>query len=413
MARCYIIRAAQQHGWAGLGALNDIPLSLYIHFPWCVKKCPYCDFNSHTRKGELPEQAYVDALIQDFSQQINNIGQRKIQTIFIGGGTPSLISATQINRLLETLRQSNRLQDDIEITLEANPGAIDASHFDAYLAAGVNRLSIGVQSLNDDSLKQIGRIHSVKDTHQAIERAHTAGFKRINLDIMYGLPEQNLQASKQDIEQAIALSEQYNIRHLSVYQLTIEPNTEFAVRPPKLPDSEQYWDMQLQAQALLQSAEFTQYEVSAYSQEDQCQHNLNYWHFGDYLAIGAGAHGKLSKLDSNDTLVIERYWNHRHPNAYLKASQAASFIAKTKAVPNSDIDFEYLMNALRLKQGFALSDYASRTHHQPKALIDKLSSFIEQGYLESNLQRIWATQKGYQYLDTILVECLPEPATKS
>ncbi len=391
--------------------LIGIPLSLYVHFPWCVKKCPYCDFNSHAALTTLPERAYVDALIQDFEQQLASLGERTIDSVFIGGGTPSLIAPTEIKRLLTAIRQSERLADRAEITIEANPGALDAGHFDAYLDGGVNRLSIGVQSFNDGLLKKIGRIHSSEEARMAVERAHQAGFKRINIDLMFGLPEQSLEASRLDIERAIELADQYGVSHLSVYQLTIEPNTQFAVTPPPLPDTDMTWAMQEQAQALLRKAGFEQYEVSAYSRNQPCQHNLNYWQFGDYVAIGAGAHGKLSDFNLDDELQIQRYWNHRHPKAYLDAAQASTFMAETKKTLTKDRDFEFLMNALRLKSGFDLSLYAQRTGADEGALLQVLSDFFKQDYLRQSKGRIAPTDKGYRYLDTVLLAVLPDHAS--
>ncbi len=385
----------------------DIPLSLYIHFPWCVKKCPYCDFNSHSQRGELPERAYVDALIQDFRQQLTTLGERKIETIFMGGGTPSLISPKEIARLLTSIQTSGQLKADAEITLEANPGALDEGHLSGYRQAGVNRVSIGVQSFDDNLLQKIGRIHSASNAVNAVKLAKQAGFERINLDLMYGLPEQSLQGARDDLEQVFAL----DTEHLSVYQLTIEPNTEFAARTPILPTSDQYWQMHEQTQQLTQQAGFEQYEVSAYSRggkEAQCKHNVNYWQFGDYLAIGAGAHGKLSGVDEEGVLQIKRYWNQRHPKAYLAAAETGAFSAETKTVLPAEHDFEFLMNALRLKQGFIESQYLARTQGNISGLMRLLKPFFEKGWLIQTDKQIYASTEGYRYLDSILMACLPE-----
>lgn len=384
--------------------LNTIPLSLYIHFPWCVKKCPYCDFNSHAVRDDLPERAYVDALIKDFQQQWAVISGRKIQSIFMGGGTPSLISPAEIRRLLDALRASQCLATDAEITLEANPGTLDESYFSEYLQAGVNRLSIGVQSFDDGLLQNIGRIHSSGQTDSAISGARTAGFKRINLDLMYGLPGQNLQQAGDDIERALATG----VSHLSVYQLTIEPNTEFAVHTPVLPDADEYWAMHEQAQDQLERAGFEQYEVSAYTRGSACRHNLNYWQFGDYLAIGAGAHGKLSCVSASGELKISRYWNHRQPRAYLQAAVEGDFCAETKAVPPNQRDFEFLMNSLRLKAGFHLEQYRYSTQGDERALMDKLKPFLVKGWLRQDGNCIQPTLSGYRFLDSMLLEFLPE-----
>lgn len=385
--------------------VSAIPLSLYIHFPWCVKKCPYCDFNSHPARGELPEQAYVDALIKDLEQQLALLQGRKIQTVFMGGGTPSLISSQQIQRLMQVLFASGQLKQDAEITLEANPGTVDEACFAGYLQAGVNRLSIGVQSFADAALQKIGRIHSAAEADRAIQRAKQAGFKQINLDLMYGLPGQSVNDSRKDIEHALSMG----INHLSVYQLTIEPNTQFALTPPKLPDSDIAWEMQEQAQQLLGQAGFTQYEVSAYRQDSPCQHNLNYWEFGDYLAIGAGAHGKLSERDSKGNLQIKRYWNHRHPKRYLQAAGDGTFAAETKIIREQEIDFEYLMNALRLKAGFAFAQYEARTGGNTASLVELLTPFINKQWLSKARGVIRPTEAGYRYIDSILLACLPKP----
>ncbi len=383
--------------------MSPIPLSLYIHFPWCAKKCPYCDFNSHPVRDKIPQKLYIDALIKDFNQQVEHIDNRPIETIFIGGGTPSLISPAEIERLLDVIFASARLKPGAEITLEANPGSLDEAHFDAYLQAGVNRLSIGVQSFNDESLLKIGRIHSAVEAKNAIARAINAGFKNINLDIMFGLPEQSLVDAHFDIEQAIT----NKVSHLSVYQLTLEPNTPFMTQPPDLPSAENAWEMQLQAQQLLDNAGYAQYEVSAYSRDAPCQHNLNYWQFGDYLAIGAGAHGKLSKMDQG-VLNIKRFWNHRHPKHYLQVSKDGQFAAETKDVIGQDRDFEYLMNVLRLKKGFSLDQYQHRTGGDITKLIEKLHRFLHQRWLTQQGDFIRPTELGYRYIDSILLACLPE-----
>lgn len=383
---------------------SEIPLSLYIHFPWCVKKCPYCDFNSHTLRDNLPEREYINALIQDFQQQLESVSGRKIQSVFMGGGTPSLISPGEIHRLLGALSSSQYLEAGAEITLEANPGTLDASYFPAYLQAGVNRLSIGVQSFHDELLQKIGRIHSAGQVRSAISGAQAAGFERINLDLMYGLPGQSLRQAGVDIEQALAAG----VSHLSVYQLTIEPNTEFAVHTPMLPDSEQYWAMHEQAQDQLKNAGFEQYEVSAYTRGSPCQHNLNYWQFGDYLAIGAGAHGKLSHVNASGELEISRYWNHRQPQAYMQAAAKGDFCAEIKAVTPNERDFEFLMNSLRLKAGFGLDRYRQNTQGNEQALMGKLSPFLEKGCLYQDGNNIVPTEEGYRFLDSMLLEFLPD-----
>jgi len=320
----------------------------------------------------------------------------------MGGGTPSLIAPLEIKRLMDSLQASGRLTESAEITLEANPGTLDETHFEDYLGAGINRLSIGVQSFDDALLKAVGRIHSAEQAQHAIARARRAGFERINLDLMYGLPGQSVAASRQDVESALL----QGVSHLSVYQLTIEPNTEFAVHTPPLPDSDHYWLMHEQAQSLLQTAGFEQYEVSAYAKSSACRHNLNYWQFGDYLAIGAGAHGKLSGLDGAGDFSIRRYWNHRHPKAYLQAAKSGEFAAQSKVVPQKERDFEFLMNALRLRSGFSLTVYACRTQGEPESLLKILKPFFDKGWLQYHGENIRATETGFRFLDSILVECL-------
>jgi len=381
----------------------DIPLSLYVHFPWCVKKCPYCDFNSHTLRTNLPEADYIDALIQDLRQQLDTLQDRRIETVFMGGGTPSLFAPTSIKRLLDALRKSGRFASDAEVTLEANPGTLDETRFEDYLYAGITRLSIGVQSFDDRLLRRIGRIHSAGQALSAIARAKQAGFERINLDLMYGLPGQSIQSSAEDIQQALA----QGVSHLSVYQLTIEPNTEFAVHTPSsLPDSDQYWAMQQQAQERLHRAGFEQYEVSAYTRDSPCRHNLNYWQFGDYLAIGAGAHGKLSTFSESGELLINRYWNHRHPKDYLAAADSKQFLAQSNPVAPRERDLEYLMNALRLRSGFNLSAYSNRTQGSARTLLEKLQPFIRKHWLVYTGDSVRASETGFRFLDSILLECL-------
>ena len=286
--------------------MTPIPLSLYIHIPWCVKKCPYCDFNSHEARNEIPEEKYLKALTQDLESELPNIWGRSIESVFIGGGTPSLFSAKGIDQLLANLRERLPIRSNTEITLEANPGTFEQERFSAYREAGINRLSIGVQSFNENHLKRLGRIHGATEAIKAAEIARKAGFVNFNLDLMFGLPEQSVDQALEDLKIAIEAGP----THISWYQLTIEENTLFHHAPPILPDDELMWEMQQKGQALLESSGYMQYEVSAYSQiNKQCQHNINYWEFGDYLGIGAGAHGKLSMPDGE----ISRHTKYRHP----------------------------------------------------------------------------------------------------
>lgn len=321
----------------------------------------------------------------------------------MGGGTPSLIPGEFIQHLLSEIRDSGWLHDTAEITLEANPGAIDEANFHDYLAAGVNRLSIGVQSFSDHHLKKIGRIHQGKDALTALKRAKHAGFKRINVDLMIGLPDQTLADAINDISKAI----ETKVEHISMYQLTLEPNTEFALNPPTLPNTDLQWDMQVQAQNLLTQSGYLQYEVSAYSRNAPCEHNTNYWQFGDYIAIGAGAHGKLSEIDSNGHLTIRRYWNHRHPKAYLQAQPTSDYCAKTTIIPTSDINFEFLMNALRLRNGFSFDLYKQRTSGDVENLLHLLQPLQDKNFLAISPTHVSTTDLGQRFLDDVLMHCLP------
>jgi putative oxygen-independent coproporphyrinogen III oxidase len=333
-----------------------IPLALYLHFPWCVRKCPYCDFNSHALRGEVPEEDYVDALLRDLDFELADAPEaRPLTSIFMGGGTPSLFSDRAMARLLDALRERLRFADDIEITLEANPGTAEAGHFAGYRAAGINRLSMGVQSLDNAQLKRLGRIHDRDEVFRAFDLARSAGFDNINLDLMYALPQQSVEQAHADLSGALALRPE----HLSYYQLTLEPNTEFGARPPAaIPDNDTAWTMQTQGEALLAAAGFGQYEVSAYARPDRrARHNLNYWQFGDYLGIGAGAHGKRTIAPAS----VRRRARHKHPRTYLAQAGTAGAIQEQQDLTAADLAFEYLMNALRLNDGFDARDYARHT----------------------------------------------------
>ncbi|MCG7947587.1 MAG: radical SAM family heme chaperone HemW, partial [Candidatus Thiodiazotropha taylori] len=314
------------------------PLSLYIHIPWCVRKCPYCDFNSHAVKQGLPEQAYVDALLNDLSLDSKLIDGRQLSSIFIGGGTPSLFSSTAVARLLEGIERRFAFAESMEITLEANPGAVEAGSFAGYRQAGVNRLSLGFQSLQTSMLQALGRIHSPQEARDAFAQARKAGFDNINIDLMFGLPEQTLAMAEVDLAAAIELDSE----HLSYYQLTLEPNTPFHHAPPAVPDDEQLWLMQQQGMELLANAGYNHYEVSAYARQGrECRHNMNYWRFGDYLGIGAGAHAKLSLADGG----VKRFWKQRHPDAYLAADKTSDFIQGERLLAEEDLVVEFMMNA--------------------------------------------------------------------
>ncbi|MZR62866.1 radical SAM family heme chaperone HemW [Alcanivorax sp. DP30] len=372
------------------------PLSLYIHTPWCVRKCPYCDFNSHER-GELPEQAYLDALLLDLEQDVAITGERPVETVFIGGGTPSLMSADFYRQLFDGIRARLPLADDVEITLEANPGTTEATRFEGFRAAGINRLSIGVQSFNDGHLKTLGRIHDARAAITAAGQARDAGFDNLNLDIMHALPGQSLEQAMADLEQAIALKP----THLSWYELTIEPNTVFYRSPPTQPDSDSMADTELAGFALLAAAGFQRYEISAFSQPGKaCRHNLNYWQFGDYLGIGAGAHSKLSTLDEHGALVITRYQKTRKPEDYLAAPASAR--RNPQPVEGTDRIFEALLNGLRLIDGISLQTVERTMGLNPAQWVPLLIPLQRQGLLTINDERLGCTPNGLRHLNGVL-----------
>jgi putative oxygen-independent coproporphyrinogen III oxidase len=390
------------------------PLSLYIHVPWCVRKCPYCDFNSHEFKGKsaeehIPEAAYVQALLDDLEADLSYVQGREIQTIFIGGGTPSLLSVEAYKNLLEGLQEKVSFVKDIEITMEANPGTFEAEKFAGYRKLGINRLSIGIQSFADKQLKHLGRIHDGQQAVAAIKMAKEAGFDNFNIDLMHGLPDQSQAQALADIQQAIDLGP----THLSWYQLTIEPNTEFFKRPPVLPEDETLWDIQEAGQALLAKHGFDQYEVSAYAQAGkQATHNLNYWQFGDYLGIGAGAHGKVTDLvnqpESITASPVFRTWKTRAPKDFLNAAKSNStqnckgFLAGKESIQNEDLGLEFLMNALRLKDGFDLELFEQRTGYSLDTIADGIQQAITKGLLEQDSDQIKTTTKGSLFLNEIL-----------
>ena len=373
------------------------PLSLYIHVPWCVKKCPYCDFNSHQLNGELPEKAYVDALLHDFQRELQAAGsERLIHSVFIGGGTPSLLSASAYQRLFAGLQAF--FADDIEITMEANPGTYEHDRFQAYLDAGVNRLSLGVQSFQDDKLNALGRIHCAQEAHQAIAAITKAGFGNINIDLMHGLPGQSPEDALYDLQQAIDLQP----AHISWYQLTIEPNTVFYAKTPVLPPDETLWDIQEAGQALLASAGFVQYEISAYSQPGRrSQHNLNYWQFGDYIGIGAGAHGKLTNADSGQ---ITRNWKTRMPRDYLAADVniSGNFEAGQRVLAPDELAIEFMMNALRLHEGVDARLYSERTGQSLDDISKPLQLARHKGLLDARIDRLKPTPTGRLFLNDLL-----------
>jgi putative oxygen-independent coproporphyrinogen III oxidase len=353
-----------------------IPLALYAHFPWCVQKCPYCDFNSHKMPDELPEQRYVDALLQDLEldvqQHFASSSKPSIVSIFMGGGTPSLFSPAVIARFIDGARARLQFNADIEITLEANPGTIEHGRFVEYRSAGVNRVSLGAQSFAPEQLRKLGRIHGSEDIPRAVEELHRAGLSNFNLDLMYGLPNQSLSEALNDLEQAIALRP----AHLSHYQLTLEPGTAFYHQPPPLPDDERCYQMQQECQALLAAADFVQYEVSAYARLAQSVHNRNYWEFGDYLGVGAGAHGKLTV--NGQVLRTER---HKSPRQYLQDPPVQRLV-RQEAVGAAELPFEFMLNALRLCEGFDQALFVARTGLAWRMVASAIEHACQRGLLE-------------------------------
>jgi putative oxygen-independent coproporphyrinogen III oxidase len=371
------------------------PLGLYIHLPWCERKCPYCDFNSH-EGSDIPEDDYVCALLQDLRCEQPFVQQRPVETLFIGGGTPSLFSADSIRRLLQGIAELTPLSPTLEATMEANPGSAEAEKFIAFREAGINRLSIGIQSFNDTQLQALGRIHNSDQAHAAIEFAQRANFDSINLDLMHGLPGQTVAGARTDLECAI----DFEPAHLSWYQLTIEPNTIFYKHPPGLPEDDDLADIQLCGEGLLAANGYAQYEVSAYSKPGfNCRHNRNYWSFGDYLGIGAGAHGKVTLPDGR----IQRYAKRRQPQDYLAATPGMQ-VANTHIVNPRDISGEFMMNALRLNTGFTLQQFELRTGLNRAQLKHQLESLCRRELLVREGDTIRTTAMGRRFLDSVVAE---------
>ena len=375
------------------GLKNPPPLSLYIHIPWCVKKCPYCDFNSHESRLEMPEKRYVAALIKDLEQSVPRVYGRKIKSVFFGGGTPSLFSSESIDEILSAVRMLTPLDYGAEITLEANPGTVDTAHFAGYKQAGVNRVSLGIQSFNANYLKALGRIH---DDKQAIAAAELAlkTFERVNLDVMYGLPNQSLAHALHDAQMAVQL----NPDHLSFYHLTLEPNTPFYRTPPSLPSDDVSADMQVRIEALLAENGYEHYETSAFCKpKSQARHNLNYWQFGDYLGIGAGAHSKLSYHDK-----ITRETRHKSPKAFMENAEAGNAVDNTWLIERADLGFEFMMNALRLTGGFESKLFQERTGLTLDLVSMRLAEASQKGLITQNKQFIQPTLLGQRYLNNLL-----------
>ena len=390
--------------------MNNIPLGLYIHFPWCVVKCPYCDFNSHPVQESLPESAYVDALIQDLQEDAAFAGDRQISSVFMGGGTPSLFSPESIGRVLAAADKLIGLTSDVEVTMEANPGAVEHAAFSGYLAAGVNRLSLGVQSFNDVSLKRLGRVHDSAAALAAFAEARQAGFTNINLDLMYGLPAQSPEEARDDVQRAIALAPE----HISYYHLTMEPGTNFGRRPPAdLPDDETAWAIFENGGALLEGSGYRRYEVSAYARNGsgnmRCKHNLNYWRYGDYLGIGAGAHGKVSETGSGtlrDDGHIFRTVRATKPARFIQAPGSEG--RNMSEVEPEERLFEFMLNNLRLCDGFSLSDFEHSTGLDRQNLLPGLQAAARKGLLEERAPDCWQpTALGLRFLDDLQGLFLP------
>jgi len=373
------------------------PLALYVHLPWCVRKCPYCDFNSHEiGRKSFKESEYVDALIRDLETALPHIWGRRINTVFIGGGTPSLFSAEALNQLMADLNARLNFYPDIEITLEANPGTAEAEKFRDFRKIGINRLSIGVQSFANDKLEQLGRIHDAEEAKAAIQMAKSAGFAEINIDLMFGLPGQTVNQALSDLQTAIDHAPQ----HISWYQLTIEPNTVFYSKPPVLPEEDQIWEMQERGQALLEKHGYLQYEISAYAKpEHQCLHNLNYWQFGDYLGIGAGAHSKLTNVAEGS---ITRSARHRIPERYIELAGNVAVVSDKRELNKDDLKLEFMMNVLRLKKGVHPSMFLQRTGLPVSDIQSQLHSAEDNGLLEWNITTLKPTEKGQRYLNDLL-----------
>ena len=386
--------------------LSAPPLSLYVHIPWCVKKCPYCDFNTHAREGALPVDEYVRALLADLDRDLaafeRALAGRTLGSVFFGGGTPSLFEPGAIARILDGVAARIAMAGDAEVTLETNPGTVEHGRFDGYLAAGVNRISFGIQSFDDDKLRRLGRIHSAAEAERAVKSAQDAGYRNINLDLMYALPEQSPAGALADVERALALDP----AHVSHYQLTLEPNTLFAVKPPALPDEDSAWDMQETCQLRLADAGYEQYEVSAYARDRlRSRHNLNYWRFGDYLGIGAGAHGKLS--DPVDARIV-RTTKYKVPRGYLEHAAGGDGFGSTHAVARADLPFEFMMNALRLNDGVYVALFTERTGLGAGEIEAPLRDARARGWLEPEPARIVPTALGRRFLNDVMAAFLPE-----
>ncbi|WP_036139463.1 radical SAM family heme chaperone HemW [Luteibacter sp. 9135] len=378
--------------------LTPPPLSLYVHMPWCVRKCPYCDFNSHGVRGTPAYGEYVDALLADLDADLRDMGEalhgRTVGTVFFGGGTPSLFSPELVGRFLDGAKSRLPFAAEAEVTLETNPGTVEHGRFDGYLAAGINRISFGVQSFDNAKLHRLGRIHSAGEAVKAVRSAQDAGLDNINIDLMYALPDQDLAGALDDVDQAVTLAP----THISHYQLTLEPNTAFAANPPPLPDDDAAWTIQEACEVRLADAGFGQYEVSAYARPGRrCAHNLNYWRFGDYLGIGAGAHGKISDVGG-----VRRRWKTRLPAAYLAAAGQPARVGGDSYVDADDLPFEYMLNALRLIDGVPMADFTERTGLAPDAIAGGLMRARGRGWLVDDPTVLRTTALGQRFLNDVI-----------
>jgi putative oxygen-independent coproporphyrinogen III oxidase len=382
--------------------LRNPPLSLYVHMPWCVRKCPYCDFNSHAAPAQIPYDKYIDALLADLDLDCAAVKQRSLTSIFFGGGTPSLFAPELIGKFLEGVRTRLPCAVDMEVTLETNPGTVEHGRFAGYRDAGVNRVSLGAQTFNASQLQTLGRIHGADEIRRAVDELNTAGLINFNLDLMYGLPAQTLQQALDDVEAAIALGPQ----HLSHYQLTLEPGTVFYHRPPPLPGHDETWEMQLACQSLLREHGFSQYEISGYAQARYCcQHNLNYWQYGDYLGIGAGAHGKITNDAESD---ISRTIRVSHPHEYL-ARPPEGRVLEQRRVGDADRAFEFMLNALRLRDGFSISQFEERTGLATESIAPQLQRATLRGLLAPVGDERWQpTEIGFRFLNELQEIFLPK-----
>lgn len=380
------------------------PLALYIHIPWCVRKCPYCDFNSHEQKDTLPEDDYVDAVLADLAAEMPRVWGRAISSVFIGGGTPSLFSSHALDKLLSGVRALTALSPLVEVTMEANPGTFEQEKFTDFRQLGINRLSIGVQSFNDQHLKTLGRIHAGDEAKRAVEIAKTAGFDNLNVDLMFGLPEQSEAQALSDVQTALALEP----THISYYELTLEPNTLFAKHPPELPTDDTRWQIHHSGMQLLAEHHYERYEISAFAKANrQSTHNVNYWLFGDYLGIGAGAHSKVTFANTGD---IVRRWKHKHPTRYMQGNQAASdgFIGGESVVAVEDSALEFMMNALRLKDGFAIPLFEQHMGVSLNHWQNAIDAALDKGLMEQSGFTLKASNKGFNFLNDLLELFMPE-----